>query len=435
MKAQAGGADRLVRLAEWGQVSIVEGAAAGSAMVVDHLNVSGIGRTAGSVAKLAQRWCDSPHPALAEVLDVSVGDIGAGQVVRIERRAPRGSTLAELIAAHGPVDPLAAAALFVDVLEAVDKHHRQGMFVGMLGPNDLFVRPPGASSGSALQIFNAGLPNIIWRASGAIGSASERRFEHVYPVLNVMAPEVAAGESITDMSDTYMICATIAFALLGQHVHQGSTRWAVRERVEAGLTHESVAALRAVEPELGDLLARGMSVERLLRRGVLRELKDRFIEALGPSRYRRITASNGGDPWAMGSPLISLAAYVRARPYADRFEGVEPAVGPAPTDQGTDDEKDERIAKRAEQARIAEALARLEMHQARENRRPRAVINVLKVLVVVATIGIVIAIAYVGWRKTEAIANGTDADGRPLSVKKVRKAPTPKVLYTTPSSE
>lgn len=433
---RAGSADRLIRVAAWGQVSIVEGVGvAGSgthAVVIEQIGI--VGDRQADVLGLAERWRNIEHPALAGMLAADEVSLPAGPALQLQRRPPGGSTLLELLEAHGPVDGVMVAALFIELLDAVRRCHKDGLALGALGPADLYVCPPGSGGAAALTAFDAGTPTLIVAANGALGRPDGALFEHVFGQIAVVAPEVSEGALPGVQTDIYTLCATIGRALLGRDVHEGADRWAVIERARAGVSPEVAAELAATAPGIGALVVQGMAVAPILRRGVLGDLQTALAETLGPRRLQAIQSGQGGDPWGMGSPLIALAAYVRVRPFADRFSAQSAVTNSGRRASATETATPSASAAKhspEQHARLHAALQQLDMERARRERRAptkRSTIA-LRVVVTITVLAIGWAIAFIGVKRTRKFISPPARQVQPRPPPAVPKPPQPRALY------
>ena len=431
----------LVRVAQWGQVSIVE-SGRGPVMELQRLPTSA--SRLKPALHTAQRWCEIQSPAVTRVTSSTSARAANGSMILVvEREAPAGSTLDELIEAHGSLDGVMVAGLFLELLIAVREAHKAGLTLGKLTPRDLFVCPPGVAGVAALRAHQAGLTQLLCEAQGPLGTATERRFQQVLDDLACVPPEVADGAVPDAASDVYMLCASMGRALLGTNVHDGVDPWASRERARAGVLPQTALSLEQSAPGVGRLITKGMAVQPLLRRGVISELIVVFQTLLGAARCKKVMVGQGGDPWEMGSPLIPLAAYVRARPYSDRFSEQRSADSArksvlVPVAARSGEQTGDRTAivgNRVDQARVAAAISELKILRAQaERKEKRGATTTVKILVVIFSIAIAWAIAYIGFQRTERVAmefqQPTVRHTKPLP-----KAPQPKVLYTTPSQE
>lgn len=425
-----GESQRLLRAADWGQVFASEPGDGTPAQLIEEIMVLA---PIEAALGLVDDWQALSHPSLLAVLAASVEVRASGRILRIEREAPRGSHLAEVFARARPADERMVAALLLDVARALQIGHERGLVAGVLSPESLFLCPPGLDDAPALRLHDAGLPAIVTLASGPLGDAAGARLQQLLPVTETMAPEVLAGQEPGIPADVYALSATAAFCLLGRHLYVAATPALVRHQVSRGLEPSQLAALLDVAPVLAPLLGRGLAVHPWGRAGVLAELITAFehLVADRPSLLvggRRIVA-----PWAIGSPLVPLAAYAGTQQFADRFSaksivaaGISTA-GPRPPDADPD-----------KTARLRVALQRLDAERVASQRRSaaqdRSVLSY--VVVVVVFLLIVVAVMAIGLRQTERFEQSLNAaeDAVPGARRPVlfETLPEPQVIYETP---
>lgn len=415
-------APRLLQAAEWGQVSAIE-PADGPARLVQEVPIHGPVEPA---LALADEWKALQHPSFLPILHASVEPHAGGPSLRLEREAPRGSHLAEVFARARAADERMVAALFVDLLRALQACHARGLVAGMIAPDTLFLCPPGQDQTAALRLHDAGLPQLVARAHG---EGPPPGLEALLPTAEVLAPEVLAGQEPAPPADVYAACATAVFCMLRHHAHAAATPALVRHRATQGLEPAVLLALLEVAPTLGPLLARGLAVHPWGRAGVLAEL----LAACESLLSGRIPVQVGGrtvlEPWSLGSPLVPLAAYAGSQPYAARFEdqgrfgdrAVPPVVAVRPGQAGEGDV--------AAQATLRAALQRLDaerdLSQKRAVERGRSVLSYLVVLVVFVLVAA--AIVAIGLRQTRRFEDSLDAAERvkPGEVRIPRALPPP----------
>ena len=396
--------ERLVLVAEWGQVALAGGAASGQTTLLETLFLAA-GVEPDGVLELAGRWQQQAGGALLAPVESSIAGKGpAGQVaIRLRRPAPKGSNLAEVTAGHGAMNEPVVAALVVDLLAAILAAHRQGLAVGGLGPEHLFVSPPGMDGAPALRCHDAGLAAMVAAAGQPPPQHGGRTFLHLYGPASVVAPEVLDGRAPTAASDIYALCATMAWLLLGRHVHEAADPLLMRHAAFAGAGGDVVALLHKQAPTLAGPAVAGLSTNPLLRAGVGEQIRAALETVLGAGQLRRLSAAAGGDPWAIGSPLIPLAAYAGAASYAER---VADRVAPSAAAPGAEGGKKADLRQGMRQARLEAALAELEMRRALTDRRGAGRrVSVARLVVVLVTMALCAAIVWIGMRRSGVISS------------------------------
>ena len=443
MRPGDAGSDWLVQVTDWGQVSLVEAGPGSAPEVVQTLFVgSGDGSTA---VALARRWRDLREPCilgLNEAAGTASGPAG-GSAIKLHREAPRGSTLEEVLAGHGPLNEAMVAALFADLLPCLQRCHKDGLILGSLSPDRLYLCPPALDQVPAVRCHDVALLPLVLLAGQPMPAPEQSAWQQVLGAAEVIAPEVANGMEPAAASDVYSLCAIMSWALLGRHVHGGATPLLIRHAARDGPGTAAVADLSRCAPTLAEPLLRGLSANAWLRSGVPSDLLTAMASVLGQPQWRRISVAAGGGPWAIGSPLIPLAAYAGATSYADRFAtaderrtrgrrssrsavlGAQPGANvgadAAPTD--APGPSVERVRK----ARLDAALSELDTRRAlADHRGVGRKVTVAKLVIVLVTMAVCAVIVWVGMRRTQVIA-GSPAQN-------IQAAPEPPMVIPKPRS-
>ena len=417
MRPPAIDGERLVQVADWGQVALIGGQPGAPLSLVETLFVVE-GTDPAEVLQLATRWqAQVGGPLLAPSVALLDGQGPSGRAaIRLQRPAPRGSTLLEVASGHGAMKETIVAALVVDILAALLACHRHGLVVGGLGPEHLFVCPPGLDGAAALSCHDPGLAALVACAGHPPPAMGSRAFEYLYGSAAVVAPELLEGRSPTAASDMYALCATMARLLRGRHVHDATEPRLLRHAALAGVSSEIAVQLQRAAPTLSAALIRGLSTAPLLRSGVGVELDAALQAVLGVEQRRRLMSTRGGEPWAIGSPLIPLAAYAGATSYADRLAATVAPAGPAggPPQGGRP-----ALSEGLRRARLEAALAELETRQALTDRRGAGRrVTVASLVIVLITTALCAIIVWVGMRRSR-IFSGNEAG----SVQQARPPP------------
>ncbi len=313
----------LIQACPWGEVLVTEPSGTVGARVVEEIALAS--EDSGAVA-LAQRWqvdaggADGASPIdavpnLAAAKVVASVDRG-GSVLRVERLAPRGSTVAELVESHGPLNERQIAALLLELTRGVAARHVDQLAVGALAPSQLYVCPPGTDGRAAVQAFEAGRLAVVCAAGHRLGGPDSAGFDQLCPDLAAVAPELLDGGQPNAASDAWALAATVAFAALGRPFVVAATPLLVAHRSRAGLDEAGRNAITAALPTLGAVVVRALSPSPWLRTGTVGELRGLFERLLGDDAGR--LSSKGAGPWSAGSPLVALAVFARNTEWADR---------------------------------------------------------------------------------------------------------------------
>ena len=311
--------ERPLRAAAWGQIVLQEPGGGEPPLLVELVKVTEI--TLELALAVADRRRRLHHPAVLAVTRVEAGaDMGMDRAIRVELPAPRGAALAAVMQKVERLDELVVATLFRDVLRGVQHAHSQGVAAGVFGPDHLVLCPPGQDDLPPLLLVHAGLPALVAAARGQSDAAEHPGFATLHPLAEVVAPEVLGGAETSAASDTYAICATLAWCALGRHLHSAPQPAAVRSLAQSGPTGVAANELHQAMPRLAALLLRGMQAQPWARSGVLSELTEVCDELTMAAPSLELDGRSVCAPWALGSSLVPLAAYGSAGWWADRWQ-------------------------------------------------------------------------------------------------------------------
>jgi serine/threonine-protein kinase len=177
------------------------------------------------------------HPSIAGVFDVEPGDPEAGREPFYVMELCEGGSLADRIAASGPVPPGELVPLIIAVAAGLGELHRVGLIHRDVKPaNILFTggRPKLADFGLVRTDGRPEYPTLTDPGT-AIGTPA------------YMAPELVSAERPTTASDVYAIGATTYHALTGRAPRQSETITGL-----AGIIGDPVATASAAAPTLSD---------------------------------------------------------------------------------------------------------------------------------------------------------------------------------------
>lgn len=423
MNPQAADKASLLRVAEWGQVWVADGERGPATVWVEEIFALQ-GDLDGACA-LGRLWQSHAFAALPAPLRVARVDRGPslGGALRVERDVPRGSTLTELLHAHGPLTEDMVATLALDLVAGVHGWHKRGLTVGLIDGASLVVCPPGRDDHPGLLAFDAGLPLMVSLAGGPLGGWQSPRFRSLFETVEVLAPELLEGAEPSLETDAYALAAVVGWLLLGRHLVQIEDPTLAPHAARQGPSPATSLELRRRAPTLAPAILEGLAVDPRLRLGAVSALLGAIAELLGPRRVANYSVAAGGGPWAMGSPLIPLAAYANSTAWTERFRRdlptrVAAAAGPpaAQTLGGpqmaratppgpTPGRTAPGATSSAQQARLRAALSELEVRRAMADRTPAgARLSVVKLVVVLLTMAVVAAILFVGMKRTRTLA-------------------------------
>ncbi len=428
---------RLLRALDWGQIAAYDPDDGEHTRIIEELRISP--EHMDEALALADRWTQVKMPSLlvAEQAQVVAAPGGNGRVLRLEMQAPRGLHLAELIAKIGVQDEAMLAGLLVDLASALQSVHGQGLVVGNIAPELLFLCPPGQDDAAALRLFDAGLPALVAMTANSGVQVEDPRFAQIFVCAAVVAPEVLAGQLPGIQADIYAFCATAAFALLRQHPLSADSPSLQRHAANTGIGPEMLQNLLQAAPTLGPLLARGMAAQPWGRAGVLAELLDKMNELLVDRPRTLVHGRSVLAPWAVGSPLIALAAFAANTPYAERFAARSHASSsrivsakPPTTLPGSSVVAPQD----AEQAKLRAALVRMDIERDRAQKAAEARgRNLLSRLVIIAVFVLLAAAIWaISWRQAhlyDPVQAARDLPSAPPRYPAPKELPKPRVLF------
>ncbi|MSQ83239.1 MAG: hypothetical protein EXR77_10065 [Myxococcales bacterium] len=312
---------RSLRLAPWGQISVLERQMGETALLVETIHV------AAGQAELALAVADNRtrlrHPAMVPTVTVvAVADAGRGPSLRIELEAPRGTALIDMLERTGKLSEATIIGMMRDVLVAVVEAHSKSIVVGNLGPDHLVLCPPGHDDLPPLRVVHAGLGPVIEAARGTPLPMEGSGFAQLHTIAEVVAPEVFAGTQMGSSSDAYALCATIARCALGRYVHGSAQAAVVRDNANHGIQALDAQELLDALPRLGALIAKGLASTAWARAGVLAELVAACNQHVQNWPTVTLRERECIAPWLRGSPLVPLAAYTSTAPWSDRWQAM-----------------------------------------------------------------------------------------------------------------
>ena len=140
------------------------------------------------------------HPHIVAVFDLVDTDDGAWLVMEY---VP-GTDLASLVRAQGPLAPERAAAVLLQVADALAAAHAAGIVHRDVKPSNILLTPDGHAKLSDFGIARGTADASLTRTGLVTGSPA------------YLSPEVAAGASATPSSDAWALGATLYHLLAGR---------------------------------------------------------------------------------------------------------------------------------------------------------------------------------------------------------------------------
>jgi serine/threonine-protein kinase len=278
------------------------------------------------------------HPNIVAIHDV----IELDGIPYIVMEYVEGRTLADLIAAEGPLPPPRAVRVVIDVCDGLDYAHGRGVIHRDIKPSNILV----TASGTA-KLGDFGIARVagsrLTRTGAFLGTPA------------YMAPEQLRGRALDGRSDIFALGVTLYEALTGVPPFEGEDLAAILYQVAHGtpvpLCQRNPAVPRALESVTGQALAKDPQARPASAR-VFGEALARAMSAPGgpgpkaqarsrdavpgrPSRRPRARAAlvtvacltvagvGGGVVWARWAPDRPIAAVWPSPP-------VQPPPAPAP---------------------------------------------------------------------------------------------------------
>jgi serine/threonine protein kinase len=246
----------------------------------------------------AQLAAGLSHPNVVQVFDVGEAD-GRPYIVM---EYVDGPTLAERLAAEGPLPPTEVAAIGRQVCAGLERAHAAGLVHRDLKPGNLIQGRDGAVKIADFGIAYAAEATSLTEAGTILGTAS------------YLAPEQAEGEAVTEASDLYALGAVLYELLSGRppYAFESLADVGTRPRLSSPPPLPGVPAdlerivVRCLEPSPADRPGSAAELRRALEldEAVLPEEKATVV--MRPARQR--AGRTAARSWV--AALLVLAALV-----------------------------------------------------------------------------------------------------------------------------
>jgi serine/threonine protein kinase len=230
------------------------------------------------------------HPNLVSVFDTATDDEG----VLIVMEYVDGEPLSRLLR-RGPLRPDEVRRMVVDVGDALDHAHAQGVVHRDVKPGNVLIREDGVTKLADLGIATASDGTRITRSGIVLGTAA------------YMAPEQLEGRDIGPAADTYALAAIAFEALSGRKPREGRTPMEIAHQLATQGPPDLSAVWPKAPPAATEVLKRGLARDPEDRPGsageFARELADALQEPTAPTRR-----------FARAEPPTTAAAAAAATP-------------------------------------------------------------------------------------------------------------------------
>ena len=229
------------------------------------------------------------HPNIVPIF--TVGETGG--FVWFAMAYVSGETLAQRIAAQGPLDPHQAARFLCDIGEALDYAHARGVVHRDVKPDNILL--DGVTGRAMLSDFGIAHRSPSSEPRGLLGRPSAPS-GIVVGTAAFMSPEQVMGDAVDSRSDIYSLGVVAYYALAGRLPFNAGTD----ERMLAMHMTESAPSLATLAPRVPPRFA------QIVDRCLAKERWARFPDA---AAFVRAVGDVGG---AAAAPLAVRAFLVRS---------------------------------------------------------------------------------------------------------------------------
>jgi serine/threonine-protein kinase len=208
------------------------------------------------------------HPHIVPIYDAGESD----GLLYVAMRFVDGANLAQLIAAHGRLEPARAARLVAQVASALDAAHVVGLVHRDVKPANVLVTERAGAEHAYLTDFG-----LTKRSASAGGLTLSGTF---VGTLDYIAPEQLRGEPVDARADVYALACLLHHALTGRppfpRDNDVATMWAQVNDPPPRPT----ATAPELPPAIDDVIARGMAKDPDARPDTASELAAQARAAL-----------------------------------------------------------------------------------------------------------------------------------------------------------
>lgn len=210
-----------------------------------HLRKAGEART--RFTREARAAAQLRHKHIVQIFDYSGED---SDWVYIAAELIEGSTLAHLVASHGPVFAEIAVSLVAAVAAGLGEAHRRGIVHRDIKPENILIDKHGV-----VKITDFGIAQVL--DSHAFTATGE-----VLGTPHYMSPEQVRGERCDARSDVFSLGSVLYLLLTGRRAFEASAPHAVLRRIVDGHSVDVLDSNPAVGEACAQLLRQAMAAEK-----------------------------------------------------------------------------------------------------------------------------------------------------------------------------
>ncbi len=246
------------------------------------------------------------HPNIVSIHDFWRGDAQSPPFVVME--VLRGNTLNTIVKSKGRLDAERTARIGLQLLEALDAAHSNGVVHRDVKPANIFCME--TLRGDFVKLLDFGVAKDLGESRALTAPGN------VVGTLSYMAPEQLLGQRATFLSDVYAVGATLYFALAG---HKPFDFPSMGETARAIIETEppSLVAMRPDAAELARVVHVALAKSPTSRFSSARDMHDAIAKAVTGTARVSVTAAPQSIPTretASASPLQRHEPTLTSRP-------------------------------------------------------------------------------------------------------------------------
>ncbi|MBX3248872.1 MAG: serine/threonine protein kinase [Myxococcales bacterium] len=207
------------------------------------------------------------HPGLVELVDAGLTQGGRPYVATewVEGRT---------LAAHGPASTADARAIGLQLLDALDAAHGEGLVHRDLSPNNVLVQAEGT-----VKVIDFGLVASLERSLDGARWTRLTRTGFVVGTPPYAAPEHVEGHAVDARADLWAVGALLYWLISGQEVFVARTPTLTMLRVVSETARPLVERAPHASRELSLLVDRALARSPESRHASAREMRDALLAA------------------------------------------------------------------------------------------------------------------------------------------------------------